>query len=101
MLVLMRRIHNKLLCGTKLQSSNFVVITKGFKMANIIEEQLMKCKKCSKTTKHHRNNSKSSGFMLLVHLVLTVCTVGVWLILIIIWKILNSKIGGWACGECS
>jgi hypothetical protein len=69
-------------------------------MANVIEEQLQKCKKCNKKTKHHRNNTKSSGFMLLVHLVLTVCTVGVWLVLIIIWKILNSKIGGWECSEC-
>ena len=38
--------------------------------------------------------------MLLVHLVLTVVTVGVWLALVIIWKILNTKIGGWKCSEC-
>lgn len=69
-------------------------------MANVIEEQLKSCKKCKKTTKHHRNNSKSSGFMLLVHLVLTVCTVGIWLVLIILMKILNTKIGGWQCSEC-
>ncbi len=69
-------------------------------MATVIEEQLKSCKKCKKTTKHHRNNSKSSGFMLLVHLVLTVCTAGIWLVLIILMKILNAKIGGWQCSEC-
>ena len=69
-------------------------------MANYIEEQLKSCSKCKKTTKHFRNNSKSSGFMLLVHLILTVCTMGVWLALVIIWKILNTKIGGWKCSEC-
>lgn len=69
-------------------------------MATYIEEQLKRCKKCGKTTKHFRNNSKSSGFMLLVHLVLTVATVGVWLVLVIVWKILNTKIGGWKCSEC-
>jgi len=53
-------------------------------MANVIEEQLKNCNKCKKTTKHHRSNSKSSGFMLLVHLVLTVSTVGIWLISVII-----------------
>lgn len=69
-------------------------------MANVIEEQLKNCNKCKKKTKHHRNNSKSSGFMLLVHLILTVSTAGIWLILVIIWKLLNTKVGGWQCGEC-
>ncbi len=69
-------------------------------MTKIIEEQLKHCRKCDKTTKHHRNNAKSSGFMLLIHIILTLVTVGVWLVLIIIWKILNAKIGGWKCSEC-
>lgn len=69
-------------------------------MAKVIEEQLKYCSKCGKTTKHHRNNTKSSGFMLLVHLVLTVVTTGIWLVFIIIWKLLNTKIGGWKCSEC-
>jgi hypothetical protein len=69
-------------------------------MARVIEEKLEYCKRCSKTTKHHRNNSKSSGFMLLVHLILTVATVGVWLLLVIVWKILNVQVGGWKCSEC-
>lgn len=69
-------------------------------MAKIIEEQLKNCKSCGKVTKHHRNSSKSSGFTLLVHLVLTVATMGAWLVLVIIWKILNTQIGGWRCSEC-
>ena len=67
----------------------------------IIEEQMLPCKKCKKITKHYRNNTKSSGFMLLVHLVLTLSTLGFWLALVIVWKLLNLKIGGWKCSECT
>jgi len=70
-------------------------------MAKIIEEQLKHCSKCDKTTKHLRNNSKSSGFMIFVHVILTICTAGIWLIFILLWKVLNAKVGGWKCGECS
>ena len=66
-------------------------------MATIIEEKIIKCSKCGIRTKHYRNNSKSSGFMILIHLVLTVITLGVWLALAIIWKVLFAKIGGWEC----
>lgn len=69
-------------------------------MASVIEEKLKQCGNCKKTTKHHRNNKTSSGFMLLVHLILTIMTVGVWLVIIIIWKLLNTSIGGWKCSDC-
>lgn len=69
-------------------------------MGNVVEEKLKKCKKCNVETMHRRNNTKSSGFMLLVHLILTVVTWGVWLALIIVWKILNYKVGGWKCAQC-
>ena len=69
-------------------------------MAKYIEEQLKYCKKCNSTTKHIRNNSKSSGFMILVHFILTLCTIGFWLGFVIVWKILNAKIGGWKCSGC-
>jgi hypothetical protein len=65
-----------------------------------VEEKLKHCKRCGKVTKHHRNNTKSSGFMLLVHVALTLLTAGVWLGLLIIVKILDSRIGGWSCSEC-
>jgi len=66
----------------------------------VIEEQMMKCKKCKGVTRHYRNNTESSGFMLLVHLVLTLATFGMWLALVVIWKILNTKVGGWRCSKC-
>lgn len=69
-------------------------------MTQIIEEKMVYCDNCKKDTKHYRNNSKSSGFMIFLHLVLTIGTVGVWLILVVIWKILNAKIGGWRCPDC-
>lgn len=65
-----------------------------------VEEKIKYCNECERQTKHYRNNKKSSGFMLLVHLVLIVVTSGFWLIFIILWKILNAKIGGWRCSEC-
>lgn len=66
----------------------------------IIEEQMIKCRTCKKITKHYRNNTKSSGFMILVHLILILMTVGAWLLVIVVWKLLNAKIGGWRCSEC-
>lgn len=69
-------------------------------MAKYIEEQLKHCKKCGRVTRHYRNNTKSSGFMLLVHLVLICMTFGLWLLLVIVWKLLNAQIGGWRCSEC-
>ncbi len=69
-------------------------------MAKAIEETLKGCSKCKKTTIHMRNINKTGLVMFLVHLVLTVCTAGVWLILLVVWLILNKKIGGWICKEC-
>tara|TARA_A100001015_G_scaffold163020_1_gene181168 strand:- start:540 stop:752 length:213 start_codon:yes stop_codon:yes gene_type:complete len=65
-----------------------------------VEEQLKQCKTCNRKTKHWRNNTKSSGFMLLVHLVLIIGTMGFWLIPLILVKVLDSRIGGWSCSEC-
>lgn len=69
-------------------------------MAKAIEETLKKCTKCKKQTRHIRNTTKTGGAMFLVHLVLTVVTMGAWLILLIIWMMLNTKVGGWTCSEC-
>lgn len=69
-------------------------------MAKVIEEQLFKCKSCKRRTKHLRNNTKSSGFMILVHLILTIATFGIWLLLVILFKLLTFKIGGWKCEIC-
>ena len=69
-------------------------------MAKIIEETLMHCGKCKKKTIHLRNGSKTGLLMFLVHLVLTVMTFGVWLVIVVVWMVLNAKIGGWMCKEC-
>ena len=69
-------------------------------MGKAIEETIKKCNKCDKKTIHIRNTNKMGLGMFLIHLVLTVVTVGVWLVLLIIWMILNTKIGGWVCKEC-
>lgn len=69
-------------------------------MAQTIEETLKHCKNCQKQTKHARNSS-STGFLSgFLHVILTLMTVGFWLVLLIIWKLMFVKIGGWTCSQC-
>lgn len=69
-------------------------------MAKALEQKIKACKHCKKKTVHNRTTNKTSLIMFLVHIVLTVVTAGVWLVLLIVWMILNAKIGGWTCQEC-
>ncbi len=69
-------------------------------MAKAIEQTIKQCKKCSKKTVHNRTINKTGLIMFLVHLVLTVLTAGVWLVVVVLWLLLNKKIGGWLCAEC-
>lgn len=69
-------------------------------MAKSIEEKLKHCAKCKRSTVHRRNHNSTGLVMFLVHLVLTVVTMGVWLVLLVIYKIMTTKIGGWSCSEC-
>jgi len=69
-------------------------------MTAIIEEKIKHCKHCECKTKHYRNNTTSSGFMILIHLILIFITAGIWLPIVIIYKLLFAKIGGWTCGSC-
>ena len=69
-------------------------------MAKAIEETLKHCSKCNKKTVHMRNANKTGLVMFLVHIVLTIVTYGIWLVLLVIYLILNAKIGGWTCREC-
>lgn len=66
----------------------------------IVEQKLKHCTKCEKETIHHRNNTKTGLIMILVHIVLTIATMGAWLVLLVIWKLLTVKIGGWKCEAC-
>lgn len=69
-------------------------------MAKALEQTIKACKCCNKKTVHNRTTNKTGLIMLLVHIVLTVLTAGVWLVLLIAWMLLNTKIGGWTCQEC-
>ena len=70
-------------------------------MATDLERTLMKCKKCKKKTEHLRNTDKTGLLALLIHIALIFVTAGLWLVAIILYKIFNTKIGGWQCSECS
>lgn len=70
-------------------------------MTMVIEEQLKHCAYCDKQTRHMRNNVKSSGFAIFIHVILTLLTVGIWLIPLVLYKlILMMFTGSWKCSEC-
>lgn len=65
-----------------------------------IEQTLRHCTKCERETIHNRNNTKTGLIMILIHIMLAIATVGVWLVLLGVWKLLTAKIGGWECNVC-
>jgi hypothetical protein len=69
-------------------------------MAKAIEQKIKHCKTCQRKTKHMRETTRTGLLMFLVHLVLTVITAGLWLALVVVWLLLNTKIGGWLCEQC-
>ena len=69
-------------------------------MTKALEEKIKYCRRCGRKTVHVRNYNKTSPIMWLLHLILTVATGGAWLILLLIWMLLNKKIGGWTCRDC-
>jgi len=70
-------------------------------MAHKVAESLRYCKKCVRKTIHYKNTKEMSWLM---HLVLTIFTVGMWLVIwfvIMIWHVLTKPIGGkWTCSQC-
>jgi len=69
-------------------------------MVKAVEEKLAHCNKCGKKTIHVRNINKTGLVMFLVHFILTILTLGAWLVLLLIWMLLTTKFGGWTCQEC-
>lgn len=69
-------------------------------MVKILEETLRKCRKCKKPTRHMRNATKPGFVTIVFHLIAILLTFGVWLIVIAVWRLLNTKFGGWVCAEC-
>ena len=65
-----------------------------------IEKTIKHCNDCDTSTTHERNISKTSWLMIAIHLILIIITGGIWLAMIITWKVLTVKIGGWSCSEC-
>ena len=71
-------------------------------MSNIIEEKIKHCDKCQCDTKHERNGSKSSGFMIFIHIVLTLMTWGVYLIPMAIYMLVSkASSDSWKCASCA
>lgn len=65
-----------------------------------IEQKLKMCPCCGRKTVHARNASKTGFVMVMVHLFLILVTAGFWLLVLVLWHLLTSKIGGWICEEC-
>ena len=73
-------------------------------MAIVVEQRLRHCRGCQKQTIHYKNSRQMSW---VVHLVLTIFTAGLWLLLWIgfvclhmVLKPLTSLTSSWACSEC-
>ena len=70
-------------------------------MARKVAETLRYCKFCKRETIHYKNTKEMSWIM---HLVLTIFTAGLWIIIwfiIAIWHVLTKPIGGkWTCSVC-
>ena len=65
-----------------------------------VERKYTHCDKCNRRTTHYRNINQTGGGGWLLHLLLILATGGAWIVILLIWKIGNIKIGGWHCGEC-
>lgn len=68
-------------------------------MARYVEECVKHCSRCRRSTRHHRTNTRSSGFMIMIHVLLTLFTAGLWLVPVILVKVLACQIGGWRCTQ--
>jgi len=66
-----------------------------------IERTLKHCNKCNRVTEHNRSASKTGLLMLLIHVALAIFTVGAWILVLIVYKLLTAKIGGWTCSRCN
>jgi hypothetical protein len=65
-----------------------------------IERTFKHCNRCHHATEHQRNISKTGLLMFLIHVALVIVTAGFWLLVLIVYKILTAKIGGWVCSVC-
>ncbi|WP_111860015.1 hypothetical protein [Acinetobacter sp. CFCC 10889] len=73
-------------------------------MAKKVAQQMMMCNSCGRKTLHQKNTKEISWLM---HLVLTIFTGGLWLIvwvLILMWhaiaKPASAAVNRWVCSQC-
>lgn len=67
---------------------------------NYIEQTMKHCSSCGHKTRHSRSNSKPGFGMILLHIILTCLTMGIWLVPLLVWYFMTMKVGGWTCEKC-
>ncbi|MFV0450349.1 MAG: hypothetical protein ACK5MF_18215 [Vibrio sp.] len=65
-----------------------------------IEKQIKHCDHCEQLTAHYRKRIALNGLKVLIHLTLTLLSLGIWLLLVFIWLLFDMKAGEWKCYEC-
>ena len=66
-----------------------------------LEQTIRPCRKCGTATVHSRPNSKTTLLGLAIHLCLAIVTGGIWLAVLLIYKVCTIQIGGWKCQGCA
>ncbi len=66
-----------------------------------IEEKLSVCTKCKKSTIHHRNSESLGVIMIIIHIILTIITSGLWIIPLVIYLLFKAgNKNKFVCKEC-
>lgn len=68
-------------------------------MATVVEQRLIFCPHEQKKTIHHRNVERLNWIL---HIILSVLTLGLWLMVVIFLVIANLFVthDGWSCSQC-
>jgi uncharacterized ion transporter superfamily protein YfcC len=79
-------------------------VERNTEMATKVAQQMMFCKSCGKQTLHQKNIKEMSWLM---HLVLTIFTAGIWLMIwvfILLWHMIakpaSAVANRWVCSQC-
>ena len=79
-------------------------VERNTEMATKVAQQMMFCKSCGKQTKKKKNIKEMSWLM---HLVLTIFTAGIWLMIwvfILLWHMIakpaSAVANRWVCSQC-
>jgi len=72
-------------------------------MAKSVEQTMKPCKACDKQTLHAKNTTKSGWLAILINIILIIGTLGGWILVILLYRLLHMRIGGkggWICQDC-